>query len=127
MERRIFNEKEEWNEDDATWKLLGKASMPTVSQRFSDDTVRAIRQLPAPLSWWRTLPFLAPIGFACSCAAIWLFFAIQTPTATPSFSSIGSDASWQEIEAAADQEILMAASQNLNFFNNEELFSLVGF
>jgi hypothetical protein len=127
MERQVMNQKEEWSEDDATWKLLGKASKPTVSIRFTDDTIRAIRQLPAPLPWWRTMHFLAPVGFASCCAAICLFLSLHTKTDAPSSAHVGSESSWQEIEATAHQEILIAASQHLDSFSDEELFSLVGF
>jgi len=122
-----MNQKEEWSEEDATWKLLGKASKSSVSPRFTDDVLRAIRQLPAPLPWWRTMHFLAPIGFASSCAAICLFLSLHSTTDAPISVHIGSESSWQEIEAIAHQEILMAASQHLDSFSNEELFSLVGF
>jgi hypothetical protein len=71
--------------------------------------------------------FLAPIGFASTCAAICLFLSLHSKTDAPSSAHIGSESSWQEIEATAHQEILIAASQHLDSFSDEELFSLVGF
>ena len=121
---------DEWNEQDATWKLLGKSAPVEARGRFADDTLRAVRQLPEPDPWWSRVVGFAPWVAVAACGVLGAVFLIG-PTEKEGKTVDGTsqiDAEeWVEIQEVAETEILVAAMDHLDEFSDQELVSLVGF
>jgi len=120
---------DDWNEDDATWKLLEKSKRIQASGRFADDTVRAVRLLPERDSWWAKFVSASPWVGVAACGALAALFFIQQPEVrTISDGPIASsEEKWGEIEEVAQTEMLSAAVDHLDQFSDQELVTLIGF
>lgn len=117
-------EEETW-ESDPVWELLNQAPAPPASARFSDETVRQARLVPAPRSWWRTLLAPAPLaGIATAATAIAILIVGLADHQEKSASHVAASASLEEI---AETEMLLAAVDHLDDFSDAELVSLIGF
>lgn len=72
-------------EDDALWRLLGKAREPKVSPFFASKVLRSIREAeerqPGILDWLRRKWFLPVAAGACAVAAV--FFALHSTPKMP--------------------------------------------
>jgi hypothetical protein len=120
MSRKPQESNQAW-EDDAVWKLLDKAAPARTSPRFAENTVRTARLIKQPVSWWKR--WFAPIPMA-SLAAATAAITLAVVSLTQSGSKIDNSAAIQEIAAT---EALLAASDNLNDFSDQELVCLIGF
>lgn len=122
---------DEWTEDDATWRLLGKAAPVEARGRFADDTLRLVRQLPGSDPWRSRVVGIAPWAAVAACGvlgAVFLMDPVGTERGTVVETRVQSDSeNWGEIEDVADTEILVAAMDHLDEFSDQELVSLVGF
>ena len=114
-------------ESDAVWKLLDASPPSVASPRFADETMRAVRLLPEPKSWWSRL--FAPIplvGLAGSTAAV--VFALVTMSQPPVNTIAALDTpQGYTIQDIAESETLIAAADQLDDFSDNELVSLIGF
>jgi hypothetical protein len=127
-----MSDKEDWNDTDATWELLGKAAPRKAGGRFADDTLRAVKLLPEADPWWpKALSFSPWVAIAaCAALAAFLFLnpADEVGNAVPTMVNVTDEAEqWVEIEAAAEEEMLAAAADHLDRFSDQELVSLIGF
>ena len=127
-----MSEKEDWNDKDATWELLGKAAPRKAGGRFADNTLRAVKLLPEADPWWPKALSFSPWVAIAACAALGVFFFLN-PTDdggsnAPSIVIVTDEADqWVEIEAVAEEEMLAAAADHLDRFSDQELVSLIGF
>lgn len=120
----------EWNEDDATWKLLVEAAPKQASWRFADDTLRAVRLLPEADAWWPRVLKFSPWVAVAACGVVAAFAFVSGP-----IEKAGGDASpivsvdqkWGEIQDVAEVEMLSAAADHLDDFSDQELVTLIGF
>jgi hypothetical protein len=127
-----MSEREDWDDKDAIWELLGKAAPKKASGCFADDTLRTVKLLPETDPWWpKSLSFLPWIALA-ACAALAAFLFLN-PSAygiygSPPIVNVTVEADkWVEIEAVAAEEMLAAAADHLERFSDQELVTLVGF
>ncbi|MFD2256184.1 hypothetical protein ACFSSA_05825 [Luteolibacter algae] len=121
----------DWNSDDATWQLLGKAEPREASARFADDTLRALRQLPERDPWWNIFVKASPwvaVG-ACGVFAAMLFVSpAETKVSQPIVTTkVSQEDKWVVIEDAARVEMLSAAVDHMDKFSDQELVTLIGF
>lgn len=123
------NNNEHWDEDDATWRLLGKAAPKQASGRFADDVVRAVRLLPeAEPVWPRILKFSRwSLVAACVVLTVSIFMdpVATVPTKAPSVAD--NEAQWEQIEDVAQAELLAAAAEHLDEFSDQDLVTMIGF
>ncbi len=114
-------------ESDAVWKLLDASPPSVASPRFVDDTMRAVRLLPGPKSWWNRLFAPAPlVGLAGSTAAV--IFTLVTMSQPPVNTVAALDTPQvYTIQDIAESETLIAAADQLDDFSDNELVSLIGF
>lgn len=122
-------------EHDPVWQLVEQSPMPIASGAFSDRVVRAAREgsSAAPSAAWRQSRWwVAPIGAAAALAlAVWLgsggsgLQPAGEQHASPRF--VQSDPSMAELQAIAETEALVIASDHMDDFSDYELVSLMGF
>ena len=127
-----MSEREDWDDKDATWELLGKAAPKKAGGRFADDTMRTVKLLPEADPWWpRSLSF-SPWFALAACAAVAVFLFLNVIESGGDGSPPGANArdeaeQWLEIEAVAEEEMLAAAADHLDRFSDQELVTLIGF
>ena len=130
MNRTPLPEDESW-ESDAVWKLLDEAPPASAGPRFVDDVMRAVRLEETPQPWWkRVFAPLPAAGLATATAAIALaahsLLSVPSPVQTPVAVTSAAE-SFDEVQDAADAEVLVAAADHLDQFSDNELASLIGF
>jgi hypothetical protein len=127
-----MSEREDWDDKDATWELLGKAAPRKASGRFADDTLRVVKLLPEADPWWpRSLSF-SPWFALAACVAVAAFLFLNVTESggdgSPPVANARDEAEqWLEIEAVAEEEMLAAAADHLDRFSDQELVTLIGF
>ncbi len=127
---KVDHEKE-WEADDATWQLLGKAEPRRASARFADDALRAVKLLPEADPWWPKVLSFSPWVAAAACGVLAVFTFMQSPTDDDRQNTTvvtgSTEEKWGAIAEVADAEMLAAAADDLDSFSDQELVSLVGF
>lgn len=141
------NHNEHWDENDATWLLLGKAAPKQASRRFADDVVRAVRLLPEADSVWPRILKFSGWSLAATCVVLAVSLFIDPIKNSPTIVDRGSlthagvpirvsnkvpeignnDAQWKQIEDVAQAELLAAAADHLEEFSDEDLVTMIGF
>lgn len=120
---------EDWQEDDATWELLGRAAPLKAGDRFADDVVRAVRTMPEKDSVWSGFLGFAPWVGAAACAvfASWFFFNQPGDSESKTRVTVSNiEEQWGEIEDVAEVEMLSAAAEHLDQFSDQELITMIG-
>ena len=119
---------EEHSEKDDVWKLLDQAPPAQPTAHFSADTVRLARLTGQPEPWWKRFISPMPIAsFAAATAAVTLaftYFVGPDDSTSPSVSYSSPQA--ETIQEIVETEILIAASDNLHEYSDEELICLIG-
>ncbi len=127
-----MSEQDDWDNKDTTWELLGKAELRKADGRFADDVLRAVRLLPESDPWWPKLLGFSPWVAAVACTVLAAFVSLN-PTdnrgiTAPSITDVSDDTDhWVEIEAVAEEEMIVAAANYLDRFSDQELLTLIGF
>jgi hypothetical protein len=140
------NHNDNWDENDATWQLLGKAAPKEASPRFTDDVMRAVRLLPeAEPIWPKILKFSRwTLAAACVVLAASIFLdpadktgniATKPPVKQgepvrvnhPIPKDADHQAEWARIEDVAQAELLAAAAEHLDEFSDQDLITMIGF
>lgn len=126
------NSSDEWDEDDATWKLLGKAAPTEVRSRFTDDAVRAVKLLPEADPWFTKVSFFASWAAVAACGVFAVSFFLNEndrgESSAPVVAEVAEEQQdWESMEEMADAEMLLAAVDHLDQFSDQELVSLIGF
>jgi hypothetical protein len=119
----------EWNESDVTWRLLGKAAPKLASARFADDVVRAVRLLPeADPIWPRILKF-SRWSLVAACVVLAASIFIDPLKTSPNQGPVVEDhkTRWEQIENAAQAELLAAAVEHMDEFSDQDLITMIGF
>lgn len=121
-------------ESDAVWNLIDRAEPIAASPSFADQVVRMTRQMPeVPEPWWKRLFASAPLTvFAGAVAAVAIgitFFSQPAaitgiPVAAIEPSSQADD--FDALQDLAETETLIAATEHLDDFSDQELASLIG-
>lgn len=129
MNRQPHQTNDSW-ENDAVWKLLDQTPAAGPGPRFVDDTVRAARLLGQPAPWWKRV--FAPMPLAAlagaTAAMVFSFNLFTGPTETPAAGQGVADAARAaEIQEIAETETLIAATEHLDKFSDNELVTLIGF
>lgn len=131
-----MSDQENWSgknaHKDAMWELLGKAAYRKASERFADDTLRAVKLLPEADPWWPKSLALSPWVALAACAAIAMLLFLNPATeqskyAPPVTNMSDETDQWVVIEAIAEEEMLAAAAEHLERFSDQELVTLIGF
>ena len=121
----------EWDADDATWKLLGEAEPRRASARFADDALRAVKLLPEADAWWPKVLSFSPWAAVAACGVLAAFMFIHSPyddiRKDASVVTVSAEEKWVAIAEVANAEMLAAAADDLDSFSDQELVSLVGF
>ena len=121
---------DEWQEDDATWKLLGQATSKKAGDRFTDEVVRSARLLPEKESSWSKLFGFAPwVGVAaCAVFASWIFINQPVESQVDIVAKVSNtEEKWGELADVAEAEMLSAAADHLDQFSDQELITMIGF
>lgn len=126
-----MKDKNNWDEGDAMWDLLGKAAPGEARARFADDTLRAVKSLPASESWWPRIVSFTPWAAVAACGALAALFLLDGSKTAPdgggAVATVNQEEQWVQIEEVAEAEMLAAAADHLDRFSDQELASLIGF
>jgi negative regulator of sigma E activity len=123
------NQNKEWSQDDKTWQLLGKAAPKQPSARFADDLVRVVRLLPeADPIWPRILKF-SRWSLVAACVVLAASIFIDPVKTNPNKGPVVEDhkTQWEQIENAAQAELLAAAVEHMDEFSDQDLITMIGF
>lgn len=113
-------------ETDPVWDLLAESPPPKAGPVFASKVVRAARLEGTPQAPWRR--WLAPrplAGLAAAAAAITIAFIAWPKGDSPDLVSDPAD--FEDLQAVAEEELLLAAADNLADFSDAELIALLGF
>lgn len=127
--KRTSHETDESIENDRVWQLLDQSPPAAPTAKFSSDTVRLARLQGQPQPWWKKWITPAPImGLATATAAVALAAVLlmgPDEGSAPVVDYTSPEA--ENIQDIAETEVLIAASDNLHEFSDEELICLIGF
>ncbi len=126
---KMMKPDKEWHEDDATWKLLGRAVPKQADGRFVDDVVRSVRLLPEADPFWPRVLRFSPLAAVAACMVVVAAWFLQNePTGEMAgVKVLEQEAQWEQIEDVAEAELLAAAAEHLDQFSDQELLTMVGF
>ncbi len=127
--KRTPHQTDESFENDRVWELLDQSPPAAPTAHFTSDTVRLARLEGQPEPWWKKLISPAPIaGLATATAAVALAVVLLTgPQNDPAPVVDYTSPQAETIQDIAETEMLIAASDNLQEFSDEELICLIGF
>jgi hypothetical protein len=123
------NHNKEWCESDKTWQLLGKAAPKQASARFADDVVRAVRLLPEADPIWPLILKFSRWSLVAACVVLAASIFIDPVKTSPNKGSVVEDnkTQWEQIENAAQAELLAAAVEHMDEFSDQDLITMIGF
>lgn len=118
-------------EKDPLWDLLRQSPATRPSPHFADRVLRAVRTEEPAKPWWSRLVLPLSIGSALAGAAavVAVVFTLQSDP-TPSSGTvvqIAPDSSLADLQEDYETEVLLAASDHLGQYSDEELVSMIGF
>jgi hypothetical protein len=118
-------------ETDPVWDLLAESPPPKAGPMFASNVVRAARLEGAPQAPWRRWFAPRPLaGLATAAAAITIAFVAWPEGDSPDIAGPGDPApveDFEDLQAVAEEELLLAAADNLADFSDAELIALLGF
>jgi len=123
------NHNKEWSGDDKTWQLLGKAAPKLASARFADDVVRAVRLLPEADPIWPQILKFSRWSLVAACVVLAASIFIDPVKTSPNKGLVVEDhkTQWEQIENAAQAELLAAAVEHMDEFSDQDLITMIGF
>lgn len=116
---------------DPVWDLLRQSPSQRPGPNFTANVVRAARLEKAEQPWWSRLWIPASIGVALTgtAALVAVVLTLQSPSesAGPMVTTLPADSSLSDLQENYEAEVLLAASEHLASFSDEELVTMVGF
>lgn len=112
---------------DPVWELLRRSPAARASGRFVDDVMRSVRLGGVPKrSWWSRWSMPLGIGgLAAAASAVVLGWSLWSPKPAGNGGAALTDLS--ELDAVAEEEMLVAAADHLASFSDDELVTMLGF
>ena len=118
-------------EKDPVWELLRQSQSPRPCPDFVSKVARAARMKDTAKPWWSRLWIPASIGgvLTASAAVVAVVFMLQSDPdqAVEAYAGTPTDASLSELQDDYETEVLIAASEHLASYSDEELVSMIGF
>jgi len=119
-------------ETDPVWDLLAQSPPPKAGPMFASNVVRTARLEGKPQASWRRWFAPRPLaGLAAAAAAITLAFIAWPKGGTPDPIAGNPDTPasepFEDLQDLAEEELLLAAAENLADFSDAELIALLGF
>lgn len=121
---------------DPVWDLLSKSPPPQASPRFVADVLRAARLAAAterPWRRWLTMPRVLG-GLAAAAAAVTMAILAwpggrpaPEVAVNPPVSAANEAEPLAELQQLGEEELLLAAAEDLSRFSDAELLVLLGF
>lgn len=118
-------------DQDPVWDLLRQSPSLRPGPNFAANVVRAARLETAAPPWWSRLWIPASIGAALAgtAAVVAVVLSLQSApqSASPVLTTLPADSSLSDLQENYEAEVLLAASEHLGNFSDEELVTMVGF
>jgi hypothetical protein len=118
-------------EKDPVWELLRQSPSRRPAPDFAIKVARAARLESPARPWWSKLWIPASVGasLAGAAALVAVVASLQTGPATtpPEITVTAPDSSLAELQENYETEVLLAASDHLANYSDEELVALIGF
>ena len=117
-------------ETDPVWDLLAQSPPPKAGPMFASNVVRAARLEGKPQASWRRWFAPRPLaGLATAAAAITLAFIAWPKGGTGDIADTPDPPvdPFENLQDLAEEELLLAAAENLADFSDAELIALLGF
>lgn len=116
---------------DPVWELLRQSPSLRPGPNFASNVARAARLEEAAKPWWSKLWIPAAVGSALAGAAALVVVAFTLETGTESggttIATVPADSSLADLQDNYETEVLLAASEHLAKYSDEELVTLIGF
>lgn len=116
-------------EKDPVWELLRESAAQRPSPSFAANVVRAARLEPPAKPWWSRLLIPASVGgvLAASAAVVTVMFTLHSnPTGVQKATNTPADSSLAVLQDDFNAEVLIAASDHLADYSDEELIAMIG-
>jgi hypothetical protein len=121
---------DDW-EQDPVWDLLRQSPSPRPGPDFTAKVLRAARLERATPPWWsrRWIPVSFGAALAAGAALLAVMLAPESPLppAEPAVALLPADPSLADLQENYETEVLLAASEHLGDFSDEELVAMIGF
>ena len=118
-------------DQDPVWDLLRRSPSLRPGPNFASNVARAARLEEPAKPWWSKLWIPASIGGALAGAAalIAVVFTLQSGTnpGGTTVATVPADSSLADLQENYETEVLLAASDHLADYSDEELVALIGF
>lgn len=118
-------------EKDPVWELLRQSPSLRPGPNFASDVARAARLEKAAKPWWSRLwiPAMAGTALAGTAALVAVVLTLQTGTNSggSTVTTLPADSSLADLQENYETEVLLAASDHLAKYSDEELVTLIGF
>ncbi len=116
---------------DPVWDLLRQSPSLRPGPNFAANVARAARLEEPAKPWWSKLLIPVSIGGALAGAAalVAVVFALQSGTNSvgPVAITVPANSSFADLQENYETEVLLAASDHLADYSDEELVALIGF
>ena len=118
-------------EQDPVWELLRQSPSLRPGPNFAANVARAARLEEPAKPWWSKLWIPASIGGALAGAAALVAVVLTLQTGTnpvgPEITTTAPDSSLADLQENYETEVLLAASDHLGDYSDEELVAMIGF
>jgi len=113
-------------DQDPVWDLLRQSPSLRPGPSFAADVVRAARLKKSAAPWWSRAWIPASIG-AAALVAVVLTLQAPSESAAPGLSTLPAEAPFADLQENYEAEVLLAASEHLADYSDEELVAMIGF
>lgn len=118
-------------DQDPVWDLLRQSPSLRPGPNFAANVARAARLEEPAKPWWSKLWIPASIGGALAGAAALVAVVMTLQTGTnpgdTTITTLPADSSLADLQENYETEVLLAASDHLADYSDEELVALIGF
>jgi hypothetical protein len=116
---------------DPVWDLLRQSPSLRPGPNFAANTARAARLADAGKPWWHRLWIPASIGavLAGATALVAVILTLETAPVTggPEITRTAPDSTLADLQDNYETEVLLAASDHLARYSDEEIVAMMGF
>lgn len=121
---------DDW-EKDPVWDVLRQSPSQRPAPDFAAKVLRAARLEQPKAPWWSRRWIPATIGAVLATGAAVLAMLLTPgsplPPSEPAVAIFAADPSLADLQENYETEVLLAASEHLGDFSDEELVAMIGF
>lgn len=116
---------------DPVWDLLRQSPSSRPGPNFAANVARAARLAEPAKPWWSPIWIPASLGAALAggvaLVAVVVTLRTEPNSGNPVLTAVPADSSLADLQENYEAEVLLAASDHLADYSDEELVTLIGF